>query len=414
MPKKYKTKKFQNYEVSEMSDSETLSETTGRKMMGYGNGSETVEESVIAPLMGPAKDDIKTTKNRPLVRQAEAFQKAVGKMLGDGGLLVVPGRSSGDTELESTIEIDEAMNDARDMRISFMKKEGTAINQVISDGNTAVKLDPVSLQVISQLSPENQAKAEQMITQSCSAMLDVIQNVSPKIEDPPVNIFVRSDDGPVQITKDNVLSLKENGKPIDLAFFDKVIINVNSDSSVSEEDKAKTGEWCMMAKEYTAMQREAYEKIKEAIRQNANRTISTQQTYLNEACQAFARYLSIIDANEVTLARQLEFIQGGLNGFSNHMNEAVSELTRRHAITNQKTIAIEGILKEIAQNNLSQQQHLFRGLNENFNNLRKLLSSQQQDITTTQEQLNKVEKQIEGLKSQEGSLSQEQKDQWLK
>lgn len=412
MPKKYNTKKkFKGYELSEMSESETISETTGRKMLGYGDGSETVEESVLAPFMGPATNNIKTTKQKPLVRQAEAAQRAVGKIIGDGGLLVVSGRSSGDTELESTVEVDEAMNDARDTRISFMKKEGLAANQVIGDGNIAVKLDPVSIQVLSQMSPEDQERGRQLIIRSCSDMMDFVQNVPPKIEDPPVNIFVKSDDGVVQITKDNVLSLKENGKPIDLAFFDKVVINVNSDSSVSEEDKAKTGEWCMMAKEYTAMQRNLMEQLKEEIRANTNRAISTQRSDLNEVCQNFARYLSIIDANGAIRARQLEFLQGGLNDFSNHMNEGVTELTRRHAITNQKIISIEGILKEIAQNSLGQQQQLFRGLTENFNDLRKMLSSQQQDITSTQEQVNKIEKQIEGLKSQEGSLSQEQKEQ---
>lgn len=413
MPKKYNTKKkFKGYELSEMSESETISEATGRKMLGYGDGSETVEESVLAPFMGPATNNIKTTKQqKPLVRQAEATQKALGKIIGDGGLLVVSGRSSGDTELESTVEVDEAMNDARDTRISFMKKEGLAANQVIGDGNIAVKLDPVSIQVLSQMSPEDQERGRQLIIRSCSDMMDFVQNVPPKIEDPPVNIFVKSDDGVVQITKDNVLSLKENGKPIDLAFFDKVVINVNSDSSVSEEDKAKTGEWCMMAKEYTAMQRNLMEQLKETIRENTNRAISTQRSDLNEVCQNFARYLSIIDANGAIRARQLEFLQGGLNDFSNHMNEEVTELTRRHAITNQKIISIEGILKEIAQNSLGQQQQLFRGLTENFNDLRKMLSSQQQDITSTQEQVNKIEKQIEGLKSQEGSLSQEQKEQ---
>lgn len=279
MPKKYNTKKkFKGYELSEMSESETISEATGRKMLGYGDGSETVEESVLAPFMGPATNNIKTTKQqKPLVRQAEATQKALGKIIGDGGLLVVSGRSSGDTELESTVEVDEAMNDARDTRISFMKKEGLAANQVIGDGNIAVKLDPVSIQVLSQMSPEDQERGRQLIIRSCSDMMDFVQNVPPKIEDPPVNIFVKSDDGVVQITKDNVLSLKENGKPIDLAFFDKVVINVNSDSSVSEEDKAKTGEWCMMAKEYTAMQRNLMEQLKEEIRANTNRAISTQR-----------------------------------------------------------------------------------------------------------------------------------------
>ena len=84
MPRTYKTKKYQNYEVSEISDSETIDEGTGRIAMGYGEGSETVDEGNLAPLMGPATTNIKTTKGRPSVRQSDAFRRALDKVAARG------------------------------------------------------------------------------------------------------------------------------------------------------------------------------------------------------------------------------------------------------------------------------------------------------------------------------------------
>ena len=108
---------------------------------------------------------------------------------------------------------------------------------------------------------------------------------------------------------------------------------------------------------------------------------------------------------------ELGNLQGGLRDFSKFMSDGVTTLTRQHAFANQKLIGLDGALKEVAQNNLSHQQELYRGLNENFGTLMKMLASQRQDMTATQEQLAKLEKQIEAVKSQGGSLSQEQKDQ---
>lgn len=420
MPKKYKTKKFQDYEVSEISESETIDESEGRRRMGYGDGSETVEESVLAPLMGPATTNIKTTKDRPLVkplvRQSEAFRRALDKAAAKGAPEVsVDPNWEGDTELEPSDEEnkekEEAMEDAVDDRIIIIDRDRVQDIRVITDGKTAVQLDPVSGAMVAGMSPEGQEEAGRMILGSISNMRNAVQTIVPQISDPPVDIYVKSEGGQVRLTRNNVLDLKENGKPIDPAFFDKVAVNISADTQTSEEKKAMTREWCATVKEIIELRRSLLEQMEALARASTMTVVTTQQMALEQISREYARYLSVLDANRAVTMQELGNLQGGLRDFSKFMSDGVTTLTRQHAFANQKLIGLDGALKEVAQNNLSHQQQLYKGLNENFGILMKMLASQRQDMTATQEQLTKLEKQIEAVKSQGGSLSQEQKDQ---
>ena len=412
MPKKYNTKKksFQNYEVSEMSDSETISEATGRVAMGYGEGSETVDEGNLAPLMGPGPVNIKTTK--PLVRQSEAFRRAVDKRMGRGAPEVsVDPNLEGDTELEPTVEEDEAMAEAVDDRISFMDRDRVQEVRVITDGKTAVQLDPVSGAMVSAMTPEGQEEAGRMILGCVKDMQSVVERVVPTLDDPPVDVFVDSAGGKVQLTRYNVMDMKENGKPIDPAFFDKLAVNADASTETSEEKKGLFRDWCSRTKEIIMMRRSLLEQMRTFIKAETKTIVTTQQMALDQIGREYARYLSVLDANRALSMQEMANLQGGLRDFSRYMSEGVTTLTRQHAFMNQKLIGLDGSLKEVAQNNLSHQQELYRGLNQNFSTLMKLLTSQRQDLSATQEQLKKIEEQIEAVKSQGGSLSQEQKDQ---
>lgn len=416
MPRKYKTKKFQDYEVSEISESETIDESEGRRRMGYGDGSETVDESVLAPLMGPATTNIKTTKGRPLVRQSEAFRRALDKAAAKGAPEVsVDPNWEGDTELEPSVEEnkekEEAMEEAVDDRIVIIDRDRVQDIRVITDGKTAVQLDPVSGAMVAGMSPEGQEEAGRMILGYVSNMRNAVQTIAPQISDPPVDIYVKSEGGQVRLTRNNVLDLKENGKPIDPAFFDKVAVNISADTQTSEEKKAMTREWCATVKEIIELRRSLLEQMEALARASTMTVVTTQQMALEQISREYARYLSVLDANRAVTMQELGNLQGGLRDFSKFMSDGVTTLTRQHAFANQKLIGLDGALKEVAQNNLSHQQQLYKGLNENFGILMKMLASQRQDMTATQEQLTKLEKQIEAVKSQGGSLSQEQKDQ---
>lgn len=416
MPRKYKTKKFQDYEVSEISESETIDESEGRRRMGYGDGSETVDESVLAPLMGPATANIKTTKGRALVRQSEAFRRALDKAAAKGAPEVsVDPNWEGDTELEPSVEEnkekEEAMEEAVDDRIVIIDRDRVQDIRVITDGKTAVQLDPVSGAMVAGMSPEGQEEAGRMILGYVSNMRNAVQTIAPQISDPPVDIYVKSEGGQVRLTRNNVLDLKENGKPIDPAFFDKVAVNISADTQTSEEKKAMAREWCAMVKEIIELRRSLLEQMETLARASTMTVVTTQQMALEQISREYARYLSVLDANRAVSMQQLGSLQGGLMDLSKFMSDGVTTLTRQHAFANQKLIGLDGALKEVAQNNLSHQQQLYKGLNENFGILMKMLASQRQDMTATQEQLTKLEKQIEAVKSQGGSLSQEQKDQ---
>lgn len=416
MPKKYKTKKFQDYEVSEISESETIDESEGRRRMGYGDGSETVDELALAPLMGPAVTNIKTTKGRPLVRQSEAFRRALDKAAARGAPEVSTDPNwEGDTELEPSVEEnkekEEAMEDAVDDRIVIIDRDRVQDIRVLTDGKTAVQLDPVSGAMVAGMSPEGQEEAGRMILGYVSNMRNAVQTIAPQISDPPVDIYVKSEGGQVRLTRNNVLDLKENGKPIDPAFFDKVAVNISADTQTSEEKKAMTREWCATVKEIIELRRSLLEQMEALARASTMTVVTTQQMALEQISREYARYLSVLDANRAVTMQELGNLQGGLRDFSKFMSDGVTTLTRQHAFANQKLIGLDGALKEVAQNNLSHQQQLYKGLNENFGILMKMLASQRQDMTATQEQLTKLEKQIEAVKSQGGSLSQEQKDQ---
>lgn len=416
MPKKYKTKKFQDYEVSEISESETIDESEGRRRMGYGDGSETVDESALAPLMGPAVTNIKTTKGRPLVRQSEAFRRALDKAAARGAPEVSTDPNwEGDTELEPSVEEnkekEEAMEDAVDDRIVIIDRDRVQDIRVLTDGKTAVQLDPVSGAMVAGMSPEGQEEAGRMILGYVSNMRNAVQTIAPQISDPPVDIYVKSEGGQVRLTRNNVLDLKENGKPIDPAFFDKVAVNISADTQTSEEKKAMTREWCATVKEIIELRRSLLEQMEALARASTMTVVTTQQMALEQISREYSRYLSVLDANRAVTMQELGNLQGGLRDFSKFMSDGVTTLTRQHAFANQKLIGLDGALKEVAQNNLSHQQQLYKGLNENFGILMKMLASQRQDMTATQEQLTKLEKQIEAVKSQGGSLSQEQKDQ---
>lgn len=416
MPKKYKTKKFQDYEVSEISESETIDESEGRRRMGYGDGSETVDESALAPLMGPATTNIKTTKGRPLVRQSEAFRRALDKAAARGAPEVSTDPNwEGDTELEPSVEEnkekEEAMEDAVDDRIVIIDRDRVQDIRVLTDGKTAVQLDPVSGAMVAGMSPEGQEEAGRMILGYVSNMRNAVQTIAPQISDPPVDIYVKSEGGQVRLTRNNVLDLKENGKPIDPAFFDKVAVNISADTQTSEEKKAMTREWCATVKEIIELRRSLLEQMEALARASTMTVVTTQQMALEQISREYARYLSVLDANRAVTMQELGNLQGGLRDFSKFMSDGVTTLTRQHAFANQKLIGLDGALKEVAQNNLSHQQQLYKGLNENFGTLMKMLASQRQDMTATQEQLTKLEKQIEAVKAQGGSLSQEQKDQ---
>lgn len=412
MPRTYKTKKYQNYEVSEISDSETIDEATGRIAMGYGEGSETVDEGNLAPLMGLATTNIKTTKGRPLVRQSEAFRRALDKAAAKGAPEVsVDPNLEGDTELEPTVDEDPGMEEAVDERISFIDRDRVQDIRVVTDGKTAVQLDPVSGAMVAGMSPEGQEEAGKMILGYVSNMRNAVQTIAPQISDPPVDIYVKSEGGQVRLTRNNVLDLKENGKPIDPAFFDKVAVNISADTQTSEEKKAMTREWCATVKEIIELRRSLLDQMEALARASTMTVVTTQQMALEQISREYARYLSVLDANRAVTMQELGNLQGGLRDFSKYMSDGVTTLTRQHAFANQKLIGLEGALKEVGQNNLSHQQQLYKGLNENFGALMKLLTSQRQDMTATQEQLTKLEKQIEAVKAQGGSLSQEQKDQ---
>ena len=407
MTKKYKTKKFQDYEVSEISESETIDESEGRRRMGYGAGSETVDEGDMVPLMGPATTNIKTTK--PLVRQAKVAQKAIDRIAARG----MPEPSAdpeGDTELEPTVDEDMGEEEAVDDRIRFIDRGRVQDIRVITDEKTAVQLDPVSGAMVAAMSPEGQEEAGRMIIECVSNMMNAVQTVAPQISDPPVDIYVKSEGGQVRLTRNNVLDLKENGKPIDPAFFDKVAVNISADTQTSEEKKVMTREWCATVKEIIVLRRSLLQQMEALIRAGTMAVMTSQQTALEQISQEFARYISVLDANRAVAMQQLGNLQGGLMDLSKFVSDGVTTLTRQHAFANQKLIGLDRTLKEVEQNNLSHQQQLFKGLNENFGTLMKMLTSQRQDMTATQEQLNKIEKQIEAIKSQGGALSQEQKD----
>ena len=300
--------------------------------------------------------------------------------------------------------------EAVDDRIRFIDRGRVQDIRVITDEKTAVQLDPVSGAMVAAMSPEGQEEAGRMIIECVSNMMNAVQTVAPQISDPPVDIYVKSEGGQVRLTRNNVLDLKENGKPIDPAFFDKVAVNISADTQTSEEKKVMTREWCATVKEIIVLRRSLLQQMEALIRAGTMAVMTSQQTALEQISQEFARYISVLDANRAVAMQQLGNLQGGLMDLSKFVSDGVTTLTRQHAFANQKLIGLDGTLKEVEQNNLSHQQQLFKGLNENFGTLMKMLTSQRQDMTATQEQLNKIEKQIEAIKSQGGALSQEQKD----
>ena len=402
MPRKYKTitQRYKDLTVSNVSDdsdddSTTIDEAEGRKQMAYYFDTT----------------NIKSPAGKPLVRDAEATRAALAKMFGDEEVSIDP-NWGGSTEIESEDENAEkereALEKAADERISVMPKEQDIV--MLGSGESAVQVDPVVSKMLLGMSPERREEAGKLIYDSVSQMRNAVENVIPTVSEPPVKLFVKSEGKDVQLTSRNVLDLKENGKYVDPAFFDKVALTVAQDPNTSEENKRATYQWCMIVKGMFIMRVDLLNRTEALIKTETNTILAYQERALVQIGQEYSRYLRVCDLKTAEEMQRLVGIQGGLKEFSKFVSEGIITLTRQNTVSNQMLVSLQGSLQEIERNNLSRQESLYDGLRKSFGALMEKLNSQSRDLSVTQDEIAGLKKELEAIKTQGGTLSQQQKN----
>lgn len=402
MPRKYKTiqQRYKDLTVSNVSDdsdddSTTIDEAEGRKQMAY-----YIDTT-----------NIKSPAGKPLVRDAEATRAALAKRFPDEEVSIDP-NWGGSTEIESEDENAEkereALEKAADERISVMPKEQDIV--MLGSGESAVQVDPVVSKMLLGMSPQQREEAGKLIYDSVSQMRNAVENVVPTISEPPVKLFVKSEGKDVQLTSRNVLDLKENGKYVDPAFFEKVALTVAQDPNTSEENKRATYRWCMMVQGMFIMRINLLNRTEALIKTETNTILAYQERALVQIGQEYSRYLRVCDLKTAEEMQRLVGIQGGLKEFSKFVSEGIITLTRQNTASNQMLVSLQGTLQEIERNNLSRQESLYDGLRKSFGALMEKLNSQSRDMSVTQDEIAGLKKELEAIKTQGGTLSQQQKE----
>ena len=450
MPYKIKTESYKditkNYKgnlVSEISDSEseydgpTIDESVGRREMAFFDASDatTMDESVGGKLMAYYDDDDATTMDeedgkkmmayyvdktnfkspvgKPLVRQAEAARAALAKMFGDEEVSIDP-NWDGDTDIESEDENaekeKEALHDAAEERISVMSKPQVQDVVVLGSGSSAVQVDPVVSKMLIGMSQEERDKASKLIFDSVSQIRNAVDQVVPALSDPPVNIFVKSEGQDIALTSRNVLDLRENGKFVDPGFFDMVAWTVAKSPNTSFEDKKKMYDWCMVVKGMFRLRTDLLSKTESIIKTEMNNILDYQEKALVQIGREYSRYLQVCDQQSAEEMRRLSGIQGGLTDFSKFVSEGIVTLARQNATSNQMMTTLQGSVQAIEQNNLSRQENLYDGLTKSFTDVMEKLNNQSRDLSSTQEMVDGLKKEIQELKNQGNALSQEQRE----
>ena len=378
-------------------DTTTMDEDDGKKLMAYYMD----------------KTNIKSPVGKPLVRQAELARAALAKMFPDESVSIDP-NWDGDTDIESEDENvekeKEALNDAVEERISVMNKPQVQDVVVLGSGSSAVQVDPVVSKMLIGMSPEEREKASRTIFDSVSKMRSAVEQVVPAISDPPVSIFVKSAGQDIPLTSRNVLDLRENGKFVDPGFFDMVAWTVSQNPNTSMEDKKEMYKWCMMVKGMFIMRTDLLSKTDSIVKTETKTLLDYQEKALVQISREYSRYLQVCDQHSAEEMRRLSGIQGGLTDFSKFVSEGIVTLARQNATSNQMMTTLQGSVQAIEQNNLSRQETLYDGLRKSFTNVMEKLNSQSQDLSSTQEMVDDLKKEIQEIKNQGNSLSQEQRE----
>lgn len=409
--------------VSEISESETeydgptIDESVGRREMAFYDASDatTIDEAEGKKLMAYYMDktNIKSPIGKPLVKQAEAARAALAKIFPEESVSIDP-NWDGDTDIESEDENvekeKEALNDAAEERISVMNKPQVQDVVVLGSGSSAVQVDPVVSKMLIGMSPEEREKASKLIFDSVSQMRNAVEQVVPAISDPPVNIFVKSAGQDIPLTSRNVLDLRENGKFVDPGFFDMVAWTVSQNPNTSFEDKKEMYKWCMMVKGMFIMRTDLLSKTDSIVKTETKTLLDYQEKALVQISKEYSRYLQVCDQHSAEEMRRLSGIQGGLTDFSKFVSEGIVTLARQNATSNQMMTTLQGSVQAIEQNNLSRQETLYNGLTKSFTDVMEKLNSQSRDLSSTQEMVDGLKKEIQELKNQGNALSQEQRE----
>ena len=398
-------------------DATTIDEEEGKKLMAFYDDDDTttMDEDEGKKLMAYYMDktNIKSPVGKPLVKQAEAARAALAKMFPDESVSIDP-NWDGDTDVESEDENvekeKEALNDAAEERISVMNKPQVQDVVVLGSGSSAVQVDPVVSKMLIGMNPEEREKASKLIFDSVSQMRNAVEQVVPAISDPPVNIFVKSAGQDIPLTSRNVLDLRENGKFVDPGFFDMVAWTVSQNPNTSFEDKKEMYKWCMMVKGMFIMRTDLLSKTDSIVKTETKTLLDYQEKALVQISREYSRYLQVCDQHSAEEMRRLSGIQGGLTDFSKFVSEGIVTLARQNATSNQMMTTLQGSVQAIEQNNLSRQETLYDGLTKSFTTVMEKLNSQSRDLSSTQEMVDGLKKEIQELKNQGNALSQEQRE----
>ena len=359
----------------------------------------------------------------PLVNQSEADRAALAQFYGgDADVEIDDDYYEGDTDVESDdepMEMKVAKKEAVKRRTDILFREREKNIRVVGHGNEATQLDTTVSDMIAKMNPADQEQASNMILEAVRQVKQATEAIAVPIDDPPLEIIIPTNNGKeVALTSQNALALRKDGKFVNPNFFNEVAAAVDR-YDTTEENKRATQEWCMMVKGFYIMKMnliqhtEEYIKteagaIKRVVKSEASMIITEQREQFTQIVREYSNFIGMCNSNMSVVMRALGSIQGGLTEYSKFMSNGVMTLTRQHAESNQKLANLQGALQEIKQNNLGHQLQLYKGLESSFGALSNQLVVQKQDISTTKEQLNSIEKQIELLKNQEGALSQEQ------
>lgn len=400
-------------------DATTIDESEGKELMAfyddYADDTTTMDEDDGKKLMAyyVDKTNIKSSVGKPLVRQAEAARAALAKMFPDESVSIDP-NWDGDTDIESEDENEEkekeSLHDAVEERISVINKPQVQDVVVLGSGSSAVQVDPVVSKMLVGMSQEEREKASRMIFDSVSQMRSAVEQVIPAISDPPVSIFVKSAGQDIPLTSRNVLDLRENGKFVDPGFFDMVAYTVSQNPNTSFEDKKEMYKWCMMVKGMFIMRTDLLSKTDSLVKRETKTILDYQEKALVQISREYSRYLQVCDQQSAEQMRRLSGIQGGLTDFSKFVSEGIVTLARQNATSNQMMTTLQGSVQAIEQNNLSRQETLYEGLTKSFTTLMEKLNSQSKDLTSTQKMVDSLNKEIQEIKNQGNTLSQEQRD----
>ena len=359
----------------------------------------------------------------PLVNQAEADRIAQAQFYGgDVDVEIDDDYYEGDTDVESDdepMDVKEAKKEAVKRRTNILFREREKNIRVVGHGNEATQLDTTVSDMIAKMNPADQEQASNMILEAVRQVKQATEAIAVPIDDPPLEIVIPTNNGKeVALTSQNALALRKDGKFVNPNFFNEVAAAVDR-YDTTEENKKATQEWCMMVKGFYVMKMnliqhtEEYIKseagaIRRVVKSEASVIVAEQREQFTQIVREYSNFIGMCNSNMSVVMRALGSIQGGLTDYSKFMSNGVMALTRQHAESNQKLTNIQGALQEIKQNNLGNQLQLYKGLETSFGALSNQLVAQRQDISTTKDQLASIEKQIELLKNQEGSLAQEQ------